>query len=117
MSPNPTVLHEVHDRRLKELISAVIAAEVPAILTDQATAERWLIRLAGALLGLNQRHRVDGYGRCRLCRAQPHTWRWWPWQARSTCTVQPTLAHYLRHAEPFEFTPPTERGSDDQGTS
>lgn len=105
----PPTLHEVHDRRLKELLSQVIAAEVPAIIVDQATAERWLLRLAGALLRVDQRHRVDARGRCRLCRpARLRARWWWPWWARSACTVQPTLAHYLRDAEPFLF--PEDRG-------
>jgi len=96
-------LHEIHDRRLKELLNQVIAADVPAIIVDQATAERWLLRLAGALLRVNQRHRVDARGRCRLCRPERLRARWWPWWIRSACTIQPTLAHYLRDAEPFLF--------------
>jgi hypothetical protein len=105
----PVPVHEVHDRRLKELLSQVIASEVPAIIVDQVTAERWLLRLAGALLGVNQRHRVDSRGRCRLCRpALLRARRWWPWWTRSTCTIQPTLAHFLRDAEPLIF--PKDRG-------
>ncbi|MBT2230423.1 hypothetical protein [Nonomuraea sp. NEAU-A123] len=107
MTPAP--VHEVHDRRLKELLGQVIAAEVPAIVVDQATAERWLLRLAGALLGINARHRVDPRGRCRLCRPG-FLRRWWPQGARRACTVQPTLAHYLRDAEPFLF-PTEDRGA------
>ncbi|WP_436760327.1 hypothetical protein [Streptosporangium sp. V21-05] len=103
------MLHEVHDRRLKELLGQVIAAEVPAMIVDQATVEKWLPRLAGALLRVNQRHRVDARGRCRPCRpARLRARWWWPWWARSARTVQPTLAHYLRDAEPFLF--PEDRG-------
>lgn len=100
----PPTLHEVHDQLLKRLLSEVIAAEVSAIIVDQATAERWLLRLAGALLGVNSWHRVDARGRCRLCRpARLHLCRWWPWRTRWACTVQPTLAYYLRDTEPLLF--------------
>ncbi|MEU6715401.1 hypothetical protein ABZ897_28385 [Nonomuraea sp. NPDC046802] len=102
-------VYDTHDRRLKELISEVIAAQVPAVVVDQATAERSLLRLAGALLGISQRHRADERGRCRLCR---HVLlRGWPWRARWACTVQPTLAHYLRDADPLRFSPPEGGGS------
>jgi len=101
----PPTLHEVHDRRLKEPLSQVTAAEILAIIVDQATAERWLPRLAGALLGVNQHHRIDTHGRCRLhrptrLRARP----WWLWRTPSACTVQPALAHHLRDTEPLAFT-------------
>ncbi|MFG1956618.1 hypothetical protein [Nonomuraea sp. NPDC049028] len=97
-------LHAVHGWKLEQLLSQVIAAEAPAIIVEQAIAERWLLRLTWALLAVNGPHRVDTRGRCRLCRpACLRARRWRRWSTRSMCIVQPTLAHDLRQAEPLVF--------------
>lgn len=80
----------------------IVAGEVPAVVVDQATAERWLFRLAGALMRLQERHRVDEHGQCSICWPVPRTW-WRPWLRRATCTVHTALGFYLGQPERFVF--------------
>jgi hypothetical protein len=110
MTPPPT-LHEVHDRRLKELLSQVIAAELPAIILDQATAEWWLLRLAGVLPGVDQRHRVDAAGQC--CNAAPRACTrvgGGPGGPARPAPSNSRFSHFLRDAEPLVF-PREDRGA------
>ncbi len=98
--PSPVALHEIYGRQLEELLDKIIAGEVPAVIVDQATAERWLFRLAGALMRVQEQHRVDEHGRCSACRPVPVRW-WRPWSKRSTCTVYSALGLFLRQPDRF----------------
>ena len=95
--PDPRTVHEANTRELTRLLDEIVAGD-PAVALDQATAERWLVRLIGMLMLLQQRHRVDGRGRCVICWAIPRAW-WRPWPRRSTCTVHTALSLYLRQPE------------------
>lgn len=101
-SPSPVALQKMYGRELAELLDKILAGEVPAVVVDQATAERWLLRLAGALMRLQQRHRVDHRGRCSICWPVPRAW-WRPWLRRATCTVHTALGFYLGQPERFVF--------------
>ena len=92
--PDPRGMHEAHTRELTGLLDEIAAGDLPAVVMDQATAERWLMRLIGVLVSLQQRHQVDSRGRCLICRAVPRAW-WWPWPKRSTCTVHAALSFFL----------------------
>lgn len=96
--PDPWTVHEANTRELTWLLDEIVAGDLPAVVLDRATAERWLVRLIGVLMLLQERHRVDGRGRCVICWAVPRTW-WWPWLRRSTCTVHTALSLYLRQPE------------------
>lgn len=56
------------------------------------------MRCLGALLRLQQRHRVDERGRCAICRVARRSW-WRLWRRRSTCTVHSALSFYLRQPD------------------
>ena len=114
--PDPPALHEMYGRELRELIDTILAGEMPAMVMDQATAERWLVRLAGALMRLQERHRVDERGRCPICRPLPSTW-WRPWPQRSTCTVHTALSFYLRQPHRFITAVTTNNVTNVQGKS
>jgi hypothetical protein len=93
---DPRILQEEYERELADFVESVRSGEA---FSDQATAERLSIRLIGALLPLQQRHRVDRHGRCPICRATPR-W-WWPWPKRVPCTVHTTLGFALRQPARF----------------
>lgn len=97
-TPDPLASHDMHERELAELLERVRAGEVPAVMMDQATAERWIVRLVGALVRLQQLHRVDERGRCSVCWTMPR-----PWRRRTTCTVDSTLGFFLRQSDRFVF--------------
>lgn len=94
-------LHGVRYRLLTEhladLLDTLLAGE---IVNDRATAER-LVRLVSAATSLNERHAVDGRGRCTVCR-EASTWRWRLWQQRLSCSVYETLSQHMTQ-------PPLER--------
>jgi hypothetical protein len=50
--PDPATLNESFARELAELVEQIQAGTLPAVVVDQTTAERWLLRLVGALLWL-----------------------------------------------------------------
>ena len=100
---DPRRLQEEYKRELAGFVESVRCGEVFA---DQATAERWSIRLVGALLSLQRCHRVDRHGRCPICRAAPR-W-WWPWPKRIPCTVHAALGFALRQPERFVLSAITE---------
>lgn len=106
--PSPAILHEMYGRELAELLDKIAAGEVPAVAVDQATAERWLFRLAGALMRVQEQHRVDERGRCSICWPLPPTW-WRPWSKRSTCTVYSALGFFLRQPDRFLLTAVTDQ--------
>lgn len=93
---DPRRLQEEYERELAAFVESVRCGEA---FSDQATAERWSIRLVGALLRLQQCHRVDRHGRCPTCRATPR-W-WWPWPKRVPCTVYAALGFALRQPARF----------------
>lgn len=93
---DPRILQEGYERELAAFVESVRSGEA---FDDQATAERLSIRLVGALLWLQQCHRVDRHGRCPICRATPR-W-WWPWPKRVPCTVHAALGFALRQPERF----------------
>ena len=80
--PNPTTLHEAYGRELTELLEQVLAGD---LVTDRAASER-LVRSLGALVWLQERHRVDKHRRCSTCRSVPHAW----WPLAQTCPVHGT---------------------------
>lgn len=88
---DPCILQGEYERELADFVESVRSGEA---FSDQATAERLSIRLVGALLWLQQRHKVDEHGRCSICRAAP-CW-WWPWPKRVPCTVHAALGFALR---------------------
>jgi hypothetical protein len=92
----PRRLQGEYERELAVFVDSVRCGEA---FSDQATAERLSIRLIGALLSLQQRHRVDHHGRCPICRATPR-W-WWPWPKRVPCTVHTAVGFALRQPERF----------------
>ncbi|MGH3973287.1 MAG: hypothetical protein ACRDS9_08175 [Pseudonocardiaceae bacterium] len=75
----------MYGRELAGLLEEIRAGEVPTLVVDQMTAERWLVRLAGALMRLQERHQVDERGRCSVCRPIPGKW-WRRPPTRTTCT-------------------------------
>jgi hypothetical protein len=91
--PNPTTLHEAYGRELTELLEQVLAGD---LITDRAASER-LVRSLGALVCLQERHRVDKHRRCSTCRSVPRAW--WPWPKRVPCTVHSALSFYLRQPD------------------
>jgi hypothetical protein len=93
---DPRRLQEEYERELADFVEAVRSGEA---FSDQAVAERLSIRLVGALLPLQQCHRVDHLGRCSICRATPR-W-WWPWPKRVPCTVHAALRFALRQPARF----------------
>jgi hypothetical protein len=93
---DPRRLQEEYERELVAFVESVRCGEA---FSDQATAERWSIRLVGALLPLQQRHRVDARGRCPICRAAPRWWR--PWPKRVPCTVHAAVGFALRQPARF----------------
>lgn len=99
-------LYGVYAEELSELLDTLLAGEV---VTDRATAER-LVRSVGALVRLQQRHRLDDHGRCALCWPVPRHW-WRPWPKRSTCTVHTALGFYLRQPTCFVLSTLTETKS------
>jgi hypothetical protein len=106
---DPRMVHEAYTRALIGLVDEIVAGGVPAVVLDQATAERWLIRLVGVLVWLQERHRVDGRGRCSICRAAPAVW--WPWPRRSACTVFTALSLYLHESARFVLAALTDAGT------
>jgi hypothetical protein len=94
--PDPTTLHATYGRELTELLEQVLTGDLVA---DRAAAER-LVRSLGALVWLQQRHRVDEHGRCLMCWPLPRTW-WWPWPKRTTCTVYSALSCYSGQPDRF----------------
>jgi hypothetical protein len=97
--PDPRTLQEEYEQELAAFVESVRSGTA---FDDQATAERLSIRLVGALLPLQQHHRVDHRGRCPICRATPR-W-WWPWPKRVPCTVHAALGFALR--QPARFVLP-----------
>jgi hypothetical protein len=93
--PDPTASYQAYGRELAELLELVLAGDLVA---DRAAAERLVCSL-GALVRLQQCHRVDEHGRCSTCRSAPRAW--WPWPKRITCTVHSALSFYLRQPERF----------------
>jgi hypothetical protein len=93
---DPRRLQEEYERELADFVESVRSGEA---FSDQTTAERLSIRLIGALLWLQQCHRVDRHGRCPICRAIPG-W-WWPWPKRVPCTVHAALGFALRQPAKF----------------
>jgi hypothetical protein len=91
--PNPTTLYKAYGRELTELLEQVLAGDLVA---DRAAGER-LVRSLGALVRLQERHRVDEHGRCSTCRSAPRAW--WPWPKRVPCTVHSALSFYLRQPD------------------
>ncbi|MGH3874923.1 MAG: hypothetical protein ACRDSR_26045 [Pseudonocardiaceae bacterium] len=109
---DPRRLQEEYERELAAFVESVRCGEA---FSDQATAERWSIRLVGALLWLQQCHRVDRHGRCPICRANLR-W-WWPWPKRVPCTVHSALSFHLRQPERFVLSVITENAATVEGRS
>jgi hypothetical protein len=101
---DPHILQDEYERELAAFVESVRSGEA---FSDQATAERLSIRLVGALLRLQQCHRVDHRGRCPICRATPRWWR--PWPKRVPCTVHAALSFSLR--QPARFVLPAITGN------
>lgn len=93
--PDPMTSHKAYGRELAELLDAVLAGD---LVSDRAAVERQVVRSVGALVQLQQRHRVDERGRCSTCRSVPRKW-WRPWLKRTTCTVYSALNFYLRQPD------------------
>lgn len=109
---NPPASHKLYGRELAELLDAVLAGD---LVTDWASVERRVVRALGALLRLQQCHRVDARGRCPICRATPR-W-WWPRPKRTTCTVYSALRFNLRQPERFVLSGIAENAATVQGRS
>ncbi|MDQ2708394.1 MAG: hypothetical protein M3Z25_12455 [Actinomycetota bacterium] len=90
--PDPMTLHKAYGRELAELLDAVLDGD---LVSECAAVERQVVRSVGALVQLQQRHRVDERGRCSTCRSASRKW-WRLWPRRSTCTVHSALSFYLR---------------------
>jgi hypothetical protein len=101
--PAPPALHEVYGRELAELLERVLAGD---LATNWVSVERRVVRALGALVPLQQRHKVDEHGRCSICRSVPRAW--WPWPKRTTCTVHSALSFDLRQPERFPLSAITE---------
>lgn len=71
--PAATALYEEHSRELSALLEQVLTGEVA---TEWTAVERQVVASLGALVLLQQRHRVDQHGWCSICRAVPRAW--WP---------------------------------------
>lgn len=94
--PAPPIVAEAYGRELAELLDAVLAGD---LVTDHAAIiERRVVRSLGALVWLQQRHRVDKRGRCSICRPARRAW-WRLWPQRTTCTVHAALSFYLRQPD------------------
>lgn len=99
----PQAIYRAHGRKLTELLDAVLAGDLvnDQVMTDERVAvERQVVRVVGALVWLQQRHRVDERGRCSICRAVSRAW-WRPWPKRTTCTVHSALGFFLHQPERF----------------
>jgi hypothetical protein len=107
--PDPGTVLEAYTRELIGLVEEIVAGGVPAVVLDQATAERWLIRLVGMLVWALERHRVDRRGRCSICRIVPR-W-WWPWPRWSTCTLFTALSLYLHQSAQSVLAALADRGT------
>lgn len=68
--PDPMELHGAHTRELTMLLDAVLAGD---LVKDRAAVERRVVRSLGALAWLQRRHRIDGHGRCPICRSARRT--------------------------------------------
>lgn len=99
--PDSATLYESYGRELDALLELVLAGD---LVSDRAVVERRVVRAVGALVWLQQRHRVDDRGQCSICWTRPHAW-WWPWPRRSFCTVQTALSFCLH--QPDRFVLPT----------
>jgi hypothetical protein len=71
-------------------LDGVLAGDLGA---DLAGVERRVVESLTALLWLVALHRLDGPGRCRVCR--PGMWR-----RRSVCTVYRALILHVRPSDP-----------------
>jgi hypothetical protein len=92
----PATLYAEYGRELAELLEHVLAGDLG---TDCAAVERLVVRFLGALVWLQQHHRVDQRGRCSICRSPRRAW--WPWPKRTTCTVYTALRFHLRQPDRF----------------
>ncbi|MGI9004084.1 MAG: hypothetical protein ACR2GH_20955 [Pseudonocardia sp.] len=92
--PSPTTAYQVYGCELAELLEQVLAGD---LVSDWAAVERQTVRSVGALVRLQQHHRVDARGRCSICRATPRAW--WPWPKRIPCTVHTALSFHLRQPQ------------------
>ncbi len=111
-TPDPPASHDMHERELAHLLERVRAGEVPAVMMDQATAERWIVRVIGALVRLQQLHQLDKRGRCSVCWTMPR-----PWRRRTTCTVDSTLGFFLRQSDRSVLTALTNNPAHHRGSS
>jgi hypothetical protein len=91
---NPRALHELYGQELAELLDTVLAGD---LVTDWASIERRVVRALGALVRLQQRHKVAEHSRCSICRSVPRGW--WLWPKHTTCTVHNALSSSLRQPE------------------
>lgn len=110
---DPRTLHEAYGRELAELLDAVLAGR---LVDDWAAVERLVVRVVGALLRLQELHRVDEYGRCSICWPLRRAW-WWPWPKRTTCTVHSSLSFHLRQPDRFVLAAITDSVSTVQSAS
>jgi hypothetical protein len=100
---NRRATYQAYGRELAELLNTVLAGD---LVSDWAAVERQVVRSLGALVRLQQLHRVDERGRCSICRTIPRGWRRWP--KRTTCTVDNALSFYLHQPERLVFSVITE---------
>ena len=100
---NRRAAYQAYGRELAELLNTVLAGD---LVSDWAAVERQVVRSLGALVRLQQLHRVDERGRCSICRTIPRGWRRWP--KRTTCTVDNALSFYLHQPERLVFSVITE---------
>ena len=94
--PAHPTLYDAHGRELAELLDHVLAGDLAS--SDRVVVERQIVRVLGALMWLQQRHRVNEHGNCPTCRSPHRAW-WRPWPQRTTCTVHTALSLHLRQPD------------------
>jgi hypothetical protein len=95
-APHAAAVHEAHGRDLAELLDHVLAGDLAS--SDRVVVEGRIVRVLGALMWLQQHHRVNDHGHCPTCRSPQRAW-WRPWPRRSTCTVHTALSLNLRQPD------------------
>ena len=93
--PDPVTQHEEYTRQLHAVLEQLSMGDPEA---DPPAVDHQLVRSLGALLRLQQTHRIDDHSRCGICRSAPRGW-WWPWPKRTTCTVHNIVGFFLRQPD------------------
>ncbi|MGH3803841.1 MAG: hypothetical protein ACRDTD_27660 [Pseudonocardiaceae bacterium] len=84
--PDPAASYGAFEGELASALDGVLAGE---LMAGGIGVERRVVESLGALTWLVGVHRVDGRGRCRVCRRGI-------WRRRSVCTVYRALFLYVR---------------------